>query len=92
MAPRLKHEIRTHLYIHSLEGMMRCGPAPLKAIKEGCVYMGYDTKFIFAEVNGDRVTWLVTGTGDMMATNVDLKVTSYTLLCIVCLCMMVQSV
>ena len=54
--------------------MMRCGPAPLRAIKEGHVYLGYDTKFIFAEVNGDRVTWLVDGAGDRVPTRVDLKV------------------
>ena len=38
---------------------MRCGPAPVKAIKEGNVYLPYDAPFIFAEVNGDRVNWLV---------------------------------
>ena len=45
--------------------MMRCGPAPVAAVKEGRVYLGYDTKFIFAEVNGDRVVWLVQANGDM---------------------------
>ena len=39
---------------------MRCGPAPVAAIKNGDVFLGYDTKFIFAEVNGDRVTWMMT--------------------------------
>jgi hypothetical protein len=38
---------------------MRCGPAPLKAIKEGHVYLNYDIPFIFGEVNGDRVRWVV---------------------------------
>ncbi|XP_074644960.1 protein-glutamine gamma-glutamyltransferase 4-like [Tubulanus polymorphus] len=41
------------------EGVMQCGPAPLTAIKQGDVYVGYDTKFIFAEVNGDKVHWFV---------------------------------
>ena len=36
----------------------QCGPAPLKAIKQGHVYIGYDTGFVFSEVNGDRVTWI----------------------------------
>ena len=45
--------------------MMRCGPAPVKAIKEGNVYLGYDAKFIFAEVNGDKVVWMVKPSGDM---------------------------
>ena len=38
---------------------MRCGPAPLRAIKEGHVYLNYDIPFIFSEVNGDRVHWKV---------------------------------
>ena len=41
------------------EGVMKCGPAPVKAIKAGLVYLPYDAKFIFAEVNGDKVHWTV---------------------------------
>ena len=41
------------------EGVMRCGPSPLKAIKEGHVYLNFDTGFIFAEVNGDKCKWEV---------------------------------
>ena len=37
---------------------MQCGPAPLAAIKEGHIYIGYDTGFVFGEVNADRVTWI----------------------------------
>ena len=47
------------------EGVMKCGPAPVKAIKEGSVYLPYDARFIFAEVNGDRVHWLVKKDGRM---------------------------
>ncbi|RUS87044.1 hypothetical protein EGW08_005197, partial [Elysia chlorotica] len=53
------------------EGVMRCGPAPLKAIKEGHVYLNYDTAFIFSEVNGDKVTWRVSEDGDMEVIDVD---------------------
>ena len=35
------------------------GPAPLKAIKEGEIYAGYDTGFVFAEVNADYVKWIL---------------------------------
>ena len=49
---------------------MQCGPAPVKAVRQGDVYLGYDTKFIFAEVNGDRLTWVVTDE-DIVPTNVD---------------------
>ena len=27
--------------------MMQCGPVPLQAIKEGHIYIGYDTGFVF---------------------------------------------
>ena len=40
-----------------LSGVFRCGPASVNAIKNGEVYLPYDTGFIFAEVNGDRVYW-----------------------------------
>jgi hypothetical protein len=35
------------------------GPAPLNAVKEGEVYAGFDTGFVFSEVNADTVTWVV---------------------------------
>ncbi|XP_071092226.1 protein-glutamine gamma-glutamyltransferase K-like [Haliotis cracherodii] len=39
------------------EGTFCCGPAPVEAIKEGLIYIGHDTSFVFAEVNADCVTW-----------------------------------
>lgn len=39
------------------DGVYCCGPASLEAIKRGEVNMPYDTPFIFAEVNADRVNW-----------------------------------
>ncbi|XP_029436594.1 protein-glutamine gamma-glutamyltransferase K [Rhinatrema bivittatum] len=38
-------------------GLFRCGPSPLPAIKNGLVYIKYDTPFCFAEVNSDKVYW-----------------------------------
>nr|XP_056700939.1 protein-glutamine gamma-glutamyltransferase E-like [Euleptes europaea] len=38
--------------------IFQCGPASLIAIKEGDVDLRYDTPFVFAEVNADRVTWI----------------------------------
>ena len=38
-------------------GLYQLGPAPLKAVKEGNVDMIYDTRFVFAEVNADTVSW-----------------------------------
>ncbi|MBN3298122.1 TGM2 glutamyltransferase, partial [Amia calva] len=43
----------------SSEGLMRCGPAPVKAILEGHTKVKYDVPFVFAEVNADEVTWVI---------------------------------
>ena len=40
-------------------GLMRCGPAPLAAIKQGQTYIPHDSGFVFAEVNGEKIHWLV---------------------------------
>ncbi|KAJ8354722.1 hypothetical protein SKAU_G00222890 [Synaphobranchus kaupii] len=45
-------------------GIFQCGPCPLKAIKQGLVYLVYDTTFLFAEVNADRVLWKVESPGE----------------------------
>ena len=38
----------------------------MNAIKNGEVYLPYDTSFIFAEVNGDQVYWDVKDDGSMV--------------------------
>ncbi|XP_038596824.1 protein-glutamine gamma-glutamyltransferase Z [Tachyglossus aculeatus] len=40
------------------KGLFCCGPASVKAVKEGDVQLPYDTPFVFCEVSGDEVTWL----------------------------------
>ncbi|XP_072818684.1 protein-glutamine gamma-glutamyltransferase Z isoform X1 [Vicugna pacos] len=42
-------------------GLFRCGPASVKAIREGEVHLPYDTPFVYAEVNADEVIWLFGG-------------------------------
>uniref|UniRef100_G1SDI9 Protein-glutamine gamma-glutamyltransferase 5 n=1 Tax=Oryctolagus cuniculus TaxID=9986 RepID=G1SDI9_RABIT len=42
-------------------GLYCCGPASVKAIKEGEVDLKYDTPFAFSMVNADCVSWLVYG-------------------------------
>ncbi|XP_022782995.1 coagulation factor XIII A chain-like isoform X1 [Stylophora pistillata] len=54
-------------------GVFRCGPASVKAIKQGEVYLPFDTSFVFAEVNGDRVFWEVAERGSMKVIRVDKK-------------------
>ncbi|XP_010623119.1 protein-glutamine gamma-glutamyltransferase Z [Fukomys damarensis] len=39
-------------------GLFCCGPASVKAVREGDVHLAYDTSFVFAEVNADEVVWL----------------------------------
>ncbi|XP_078360108.1 coagulation factor XIII A chain-like isoform X2 [Oculina patagonica] len=54
-------------------GVFRCGPASVKAVKQGEVYLPFDTNFVFAEVNGDRVFWEVEENGEMNVIRVDKK-------------------
>ncbi|XP_029635878.1 protein-glutamine gamma-glutamyltransferase K-like [Octopus sinensis] len=56
----------------SSDGLMRCGPCPVKAIKEGDVFINYDTPFIFSEVNGDKVFWKINSkTGEVKSVHID---------------------
>ncbi|KAK2090986.1 Protein-glutamine gamma-glutamyltransferase 4, partial [Saguinus oedipus] len=41
------------------QGVFCCGPSPLAAIRKGDIFIVYDTRFVFSEVNGDRLIWLV---------------------------------
>nr|XP_008113740.1 PREDICTED: protein-glutamine gamma-glutamyltransferase 4 [Anolis carolinensis] len=45
------------------QGIYQCGPTPISAIKKGEVYLPYDSKFVFAEVNADKVYWVVKNEG-----------------------------
>lgn len=63
----------TVIFIANLVGVFRCGPASVKAVKQGAVYLPYDTSFVFAEVNGDRVFWEVQENGPMKVIRVDKK-------------------
>ncbi|XP_077646034.1 protein-glutamine gamma-glutamyltransferase K [Lonchura striata] len=38
-------------------GLFCCGPCSVKAVKNGDVFLKYDTPFVFAEVNSDKVYW-----------------------------------
>lgn len=56
-----KAQIFQHLFffLNCLLGVFQCGPASVKAVKNGEVYLPYDTSFVFAEVNGDIIYWEV---------------------------------
>ncbi|KFQ26560.1 Protein-glutamine gamma-glutamyltransferase 4, partial [Merops nubicus] len=36
------------------QGAFQCGPCPLQAVREGDVYLPFDSKFVYAEVNADQ--------------------------------------
>ncbi|XP_067410052.1 protein-glutamine gamma-glutamyltransferase 2 [Emydura macquarii macquarii] len=50
------------------EGAYCCGPAPVKAIKEGDLQLKYDIPFVFAEVNADVVYWVLQKDGSRKKT------------------------
>ena len=54
-----------------ISGIYCCGPASVKAVKKGEVYLPYDTAFVFAEVNGDLVYWDVKADGSMKVRRVE---------------------
>uniref|UniRef100_A0A182KF33 Transglutaminase-like domain-containing protein n=1 Tax=Anopheles christyi TaxID=43041 RepID=A0A182KF33_9DIPT len=41
------------------DGMFKCGPCPVGAIKQGHVHIPYDGEFIYAEVNADVIYWSI---------------------------------
>lgn len=43
------------------DDLYRCGPTSVKAIKKGEVQKPYDSAFVFAEVNADKVFWRYSG-------------------------------
>ena len=53
------------------DGLYQAGPSSLKAIKAGAVYLPYDARFIFAEVNADRVYWHENEDGDYEIKKID---------------------
>ncbi|XP_072259868.1 protein-glutamine gamma-glutamyltransferase 5-like [Pyxicephalus adspersus] len=44
------------------DGIYCCGPASVKAIREGEVNLNYDSPFVFSMVNADCVSWTLYGT------------------------------
>ncbi|CAG2185515.1 TGM1 [Mytilus edulis] len=53
------------------DGVYCCGPASLEAIKRGEVHMPYDTPFVFAEVNADKVNWELNEVNEFTIIGVD---------------------
>ena len=41
------------MYLFLYSDMYQCGPAPVVAVRQGEIGMGYDVPFVFTEVNAD---------------------------------------
>ena len=39
-------------------GKFQCGPCPVQAVRKGEIGIGFDTPFVFAEVNADKVNYV----------------------------------
>ncbi|KAM4691829.1 protein-glutamine gamma-glutamyltransferase E-like [Rhinophrynus dorsalis] len=59
--------------LETSDGMYRCGPAPLVAIKEGDVMLNYDVGFMFASVNADLAYWIEFEDGTKKRTSNDTR-------------------
>ncbi|XP_040186222.1 protein-glutamine gamma-glutamyltransferase E-like [Rana temporaria] len=55
------------------QGVHRCGPTSVIAVKEGDIHLSFDTPFVFAEVNADRATWVVQKDGTKERAHSDSK-------------------
>ncbi|XP_077315317.1 protein-glutamine gamma-glutamyltransferase E-like [Lithobates pipiens] len=55
------------------QGVYRCGPTSVIAVKEGDIHLSFDTPFVFAEVNADRATWVVQKDGTKEKAHSDTK-------------------
>ncbi|XP_037621555.1 protein-glutamine gamma-glutamyltransferase E-like [Sebastes umbrosus] len=55
------------------EGLYRCGPASVRAIRKGEIAFKYDMPFVFAEVNADVVDWLEKADGSLVKLKSDSK-------------------
>ncbi|KAM6421094.1 protein-glutamine gamma-glutamyltransferase K [Rhynochetos jubatus] len=52
-------------------GLFCCGPCSVTAVKNGEVFLKYDTPFVFAEVNSDKVYWQRQSSGAFAVVHVE---------------------
>uniref|UniRef100_A0A672KI14 Protein-glutamine gamma-glutamyltransferase K n=2 Tax=Sinocyclocheilus grahami TaxID=75366 RepID=A0A672KI14_SINGR len=53
------------------QGSYRCGPTPVSAVRNGQVDLKFDTPFVFAEVNSDRIYWQKKPDGSLSQVHVE---------------------
>ena len=54
------------LTVCGVTGVFQCGPCPVKAVKNGDTNVGFDTAFVFGEVNADEVCWVVNAENEIV--------------------------
>lgn len=52
-------------------GVYRCGPASVEAIKQGAVGFNYDVTFLVSTVNADVINWKADPTNDLGYTRIN---------------------
>nr|XP_021325485.1 transglutaminase 1 isoform X1 [Danio rerio]XP_021325486.1 transglutaminase 1 isoform X1 [Danio rerio] len=53
------------------QGSYRCGPTPVSAVRSGQVNLRFDTPFVFAEVNSDKIYWQRNADGSFRQVSVE---------------------
>ncbi|XP_043086029.1 protein-glutamine gamma-glutamyltransferase K-like [Puntigrus tetrazona] len=53
------------------QGSYRCGPTSVSAVRNGRVNLKFDTPFVFAEVNSDKIYWQKKPDGSFSQVNVE---------------------
>ncbi|KAF4096342.1 hypothetical protein G5714_022311 [Onychostoma macrolepis] len=53
------------------QGSYRCGPTSVSAVRNGQVNLKFDTPFVFAEVNSDKIYWQKKPDGSFSQVNVE---------------------
>ena len=49
-----------------ISGVYQCGPCPVVAVKHGEINVGFDTSFVFSEVDAEVVHWVVDPDGEII--------------------------
>ncbi|KAJ8278246.1 hypothetical protein GJAV_G00085530 [Gymnothorax javanicus] len=59
------------------QGIFCCGPASLRAVRDGLVYLKHDTGFVFSEVNSDKIFWQKNTDGTFKQIHIEKKVVGH---------------
>ncbi|CAF1023033.1 unnamed protein product [Didymodactylos carnosus] len=57
--------------VRMCDGMRRCGPCPVDALKNADLSHRWDSPYLFSSINGTKIHWLVEPDGNMKAIDVE---------------------